>query len=324
MTALPVHADYSGHPRAAELLQRLATEERFSPEELVQVRTALVQAERIPKLVEAEQKSAERVETWTTYSAKRVDAPRIERGADFIAEHRALLSRAESEYGVAPAVIAGVLGLETNFGRITGSTRVLDALTTQGFDHPTRSAFFFGELLQFFVFCRDFDFDPVEPEGSYAGAMGWAQFMPSNYRRLAVDFDGDGARDLWQAADAIGSVARYLVEYDLARGWHRGEPLMVPARLTRTLPPDVPINTARATHTVAALAKLGLESTVQLPAGTSVGVVELKLDDGVEYWLGLNNFYSVMSYNPRVYYAMTVALLAREMAQLDAARAGAE
>lgn len=316
----PAAADYSAHPRAQTLLDMLAREDRFSAEELASVRTALMQAERLPKLVEAEQKAAERTETWSTYAAKRVDGPRIENGADFLDENRVWFSRAETEYGVPPAVIAGILGLETNFGRFTGSARVLDALATQGFDHPTRSPFFFSELREFFVLCRDTRRDPVEAKGSYAGAMGWAQFMPSNYRRLAVDFDSDGNRDLWSAADAIGSIARYLVEYDRARAWRRGEPLVVPAVLEKPLPGDVAINTARTTHTVAELAALGLRSSVELPPGTRVGVVELQLDQGREYWLGLNNFYSVMSYNPRVYYAMTVSLLAQEMARLDAER----
>lgn len=323
LLSAPALADYSAHPRAQELLSQLATQDRFSPAELEAVRAALVQAERLPKLVEAEQKSAERTETWTTYAAKRVDALRIERGADFLAEYRAVFARAESEFGVPPAVIAGVLGLETNFGRFTGSARVLDALATQGFEHPTRSAFFFSELREFFVFCRDSGRDPVAPLGSYAGAMGWAQFMPSNYRRLAVDYDGDGQRDLWSPADAIGSIARYFVEYDRARSWQRGQPLMVPARLERALPAELPLNTSRLTHTVGELAALGLRPDVELPASTRVGVVQLTLDDGVEYWLGLHNFYSVMSYNPRVYYAMTVSLLAREMARLDATRSAA-
>ena len=176
------------------------------------------------------------------------------------------------------------------------------------------------QLVAFFAFCRDFGIDPTEPKGSYAGAMGWAQFMPSNYRRLAVDFDGDGERDLWQPADAIGSVARYLVDYDPARRWRRGEPLMVPARLTRPLHADVPVNTSRSTHRAADLPALGLESSVELPPETPVGIVRLQLDQGEEYWLGLHNFYSLMSYNPRVYYAMTVSQLAAAMARLDAER----
>ena len=117
-----------------------------------------------------------------------------------------------------------------------------------------------------------------------------------------------------------GSVARYLVDYDPAHRWRRGEPLMVPARLTRPLHADVPVNTSRSTHRAADLSALGLDSSVELPPETPVGIVRLQLDDGEEYWLGLHNFYSVMSYNPRVYYAMTVSQLAAAMARLDAER----
>lgn len=313
-------ATYADHPRAQTLLLQLSEREGFSAAELDTVRSALAQAERLPHLIEAEQNAAERTETWSTYAAKRVDDLRIRRGADFIAEHRAILAQAEAEFGVPPEVIAGILGLETNFGRITGGARVLDALATQGFEHPTRTAFFFDELTQFFIFCRDFSMDPTDIKGSYAGAMGWAQFMPSNYRRLAVDFDGDGKRDLWSAADAIGSIARYLVEYDRARVYRRGEPLAVHARLRQALPPDAAVNIKQATYTVAALKELGLEPVVDLPPATPVGIVQLTLDEGQEYWVGLHNFYSVMSYNPRIYYAMTVTRLAQEMASLDAQR----
>jgi membrane-bound lytic murein transglycosylase B len=319
----PAGADYSNHPRAAALLAALQREHGFSAADLASVRAALAEAQTIPSLIEAEQKAPERVETWTTYSARRVDAPRIRRGAQFMLDNRDLLARAETEYGVPGSVIAGVLGLETNFGRITGNARVLDALATQGFEHPTRSAFFFEELEQYFVFCRDFGFTPAELKGSYAGAMGWAQFMPSNYRRLAVDFDGDGRRDLWSAADAIGSIARYFVDYRPENRWHRGEPLIVPAHLTRPLADAVQRNGKNVAYTITQLRSLGVEAGARLPQDLAVGLIELQLDPGAagdkEYWIGLPNFYSVMSYNPRVYYAMTVSRLSSAMAT-EAAR----
>lgn len=314
----PAGADYSNHPRAQALYAALQSEHGFSVGDIQTVRTALAQAKPIASLIEAEQKAPERTETWTVYSAKRVDALRIRRGAQFIHDNRALLDRAETEYGVPGAVIAGVLGLETNFGRITGNARVLDALATQGFDHPTRTKFFFEELEQYFVFCRDFGFPPTQLKGSYAGAMGWAQFMPSNYRRLAVDFDGDGRRDLWSAADAIGSIARYFIDYKPELRWHRGEPLIVPARRVKPLPADIVVNAKNVGYTVAQLRSAGIEPGAQLPANLAVGLIELQLDPGgpadKEYWIGLPNFYSVMSYNPRVYYAMTVSRLAAAMA----------
>ncbi len=313
----PATADYSNHPKARELLEMLAVKDGFTAEQLQQVQTALRQAERIPKLIQAEQNAAERVETWTTYASKRVDPARIRLGANFIAKHRETLARAESQYGVPAPIIAGILGIETNFGGFTGTTRVLDALSTQGFEHPRRTPFFFSELYQFFVFCRDSGTDPSEPRGSYAGAMGWAQFMPSNYRRLAVDFDDNGDTNLWSAEDAIGSIANYLVAYDPKRSWRRGQPLMVRATLTRPLPKETPVNTARTTHTASTAKALGIAASVELPANIPVGIIELSLDEGKEYWLGLHNFYSVMSYNPRVYYGMTVAQLAERMGQLD-------
>ncbi len=322
----PARSDYSQHPQAAALYAALKSEHGFSASDIDAVRAALVEANTIPSLIEAEQKAPERTETWTMYSAKRVDALRIKRGAQFIHDNRALLDRAETEYGVPGPVIAGVLGLETNFGRITGGARVLDALATQGFDHPTRTRFFFEELEQYFVFCRDFGFAPTQLKGSYAGAMGWAQFMPSNYRRLAVDFDGDGKRDLWSAADAIGSIAHYFTAYKPDLAWHRGEPLIVPAKLRAALAGSVEPNQKRASYTVAQLRAAGVEPGARLPANLAVGLIELQLDSGTlpaqqdkEYWIGLPNFYSVMSYNPRIYYAMTVSRLASAMAA-EAAR----
>jgi membrane-bound lytic murein transglycosylase B len=307
----PALADYSRDPKAAELLQTLTQRYGFSDAELAQVRGALADAQQIPALIEAEQKAAEKTETWTTYARKRVDPLRIQRGTQFVREQQRWFDAAESEFGVPAPVIAGVLGLETNYGRFTGKARVLDALATQGFEHPSRSPFFFGELTDFFVLCRDFGFSPTALKGSYAGAMGWTQFMPSNYRRLAVDFDGDGHKDLWTPADAVGSIARYLVAYDPQRRWRRGEPLAVPARIRGKLAAAAKVNLKSTTYTAGQLSALGIEPTVALPPETPVGIVELTLDEGKEYWVGLHNFYSVMSYNPRVYYAMTVAQLAR-------------
>lgn len=321
-------ADYSDHPRAAELLQRLRSDFAFTPADLDGVRKALVSAERLPQLVEREQKAPEKTETWTQYS-RRIDDARINGGIDALAAFAPWFARAEQEYGVSPAVIAGILGIETRFGRITGSVRVLDALSTQGFDHPTRQTFFFSELAEYFAFCRDFGFRAEEPKGSYAGAMGAAQFMPSNYRKLAIDFDGDGHRDLWTLPDAIGSIARYLTAYDRNRAWRRGEPLAVPAQLRGdALKKGTVVNGRQVGYRAGELKKLGLQTAVTLPADQPVGIVELPLDDGSnEYWIALPNFYSVMTYNPRVFYGMAVTQLSQRIEdrlQLsrDAASAG--
>ena len=312
----PAHADYSSHPRVAELLGKLRAEHGFTGTELAGVKRALAQAEQVPQLIEAEQQAKEKTLTWADYRKIHVHDANRANGAKFLADYAPWLARAEARYGVPPAVIAAVLGVETKYGSYTGRHRVLDALATQGFEHPTRSAFFFSELVEYFVLCREQGFKPAEVLGSYAGAVGAAQFMPSNYRRLAVDFDGDGKRDLWSAPDAIGSVANYFVNYAPARGWQRGLPLMVPARLRRDPEPDWPRNGKAYTHRVADFLRAGVKPGVALPPDTPVGLVELTLSlepAEYEYWLGLPNFYSVMAYNPRVYYAMAVAQLAQEL-----------
>lgn len=315
MPALAADPGYAGHARSADLLRALEQQYGFSAEELLAVRTALSVAQRLPKLVEQEQKAPEKTETWTQYS-RRINDKRIEGGLQLLRDHAASLERAEAEFGVPAPVIAAILGVETMYGRITGSVRVLDSLATQGFDHPTRSPFFFSELTEYFAFCRDFGFAPEVPLGSYAGAMGAAQFMPSNYRRLTVDYDGDGRRDLWTMADAIGSIGRYFNEYRPSMAWRRGEPLIVRARLERELPPQLERNGKQPNTSIGALAAAGVVAEIPLPPQTAAGLIELPLDDGSkEYWIGLSNFYGVMTYNPRIFYAMAVSQLAARISE---------
>ena len=316
LTLTPAAADYSSHPRVPDLLDKLRLEHGFTAAELDGVRAALVQAQQVPQLIEAEQKAKEKTLTWDVYRRIHLQDANVRNGARFLAENAALLARAETQFGVPPAIIVAILGVETKFGNYTGPHRTLDALATQGFDHPTRSAFFFDELAAFFALCREQNFKPAAVLGSYAGAVGAAQFMPSNYRRLAVDFDGDGQRDLWSAPDAIGSVANYFVNYAPARSWQRGLPLMVPAHLGHKPGIDWPLNAKAQTHLVGDFMKAGVKPAVALPPDTPAGLLELTLSqepDHREYWLGLPNFYSVMSYNPRVYYAMAVTQLAGEV-----------
>lgn len=310
------HADYSGHPRVPELYAALRQQHGFGEAELAGVQAALAAAQQLPQLIVQEQKAPEKTETWTQY-ARRIDSSRIGAGAALLREHHEELARAELEYGVPPAIIAAILGVETRYGRITGKIRVLDALATQGLEHPTRSPFFFDELTQFFVLCRDHGVDPQAPRGSYAGAMGAAQFMPSNYRKLAVDFDGDGKRDLWALPDAIGSIANYFTRYHPFWRWRRGEPVAVPARLSGDrLPAGAVPNSREHFYRVGDLARAGIHAEAELPADTLVGLIELPLDDGShEYWLAFPNFYAVMTYNPRIFYAMAVTQLAQKIEQ---------
>ena len=309
-------ADYSRHPRVPELLQKLRLDYGFTETELAGVSAALAQAEQVPQLIVAEQKAAEKMLTWDAYRPIHVRQSNVSNGVKFLADNRVWLARAEAQYGVPSAIIAAILGVETKYGTFPGQHRVLDALATQGFDHPTRSAFFFGELVEFFVLCHETGLSPTEVKGSYAGAIGAAQFMPSNYRRLAVDFDGDGNRNLWKLPDAIGSIANYLVNYAPAKSWQRGQPLVAPVTLSGKPGSGWPLNAKMLTHRLSDLLHAGVKPAYALPTDTAVGLLELTLQGdpaGKEYWLGFNNFYSVMSYNPRVYYAMAVTQLAQEL-----------
>lgn len=312
------HADYSGNVRAPLLYANLRQGYGFSETELATVKTDLEQANTLPQLINAEQNNKEKTLSWDDYLRIHVTPANILAGQRFMHDQQFWLTRAEIIYGVAPSVVTALLGVETKYGAFTGRVRVLDALATQGFDHPTRSAFFFDELTQFFVLCRDQSFDATQPRGSYAGAMGEAQFMPSNYRRLAVDFDGDGHTDLWSAADAIGSIANYLAHYDASRAWQRGQPLMVPATLEGSAAVGVERNTKFPAYKVAQLHAAGVHSTLTLPGDLPAGLIQLDRAEGPQYWIALPNFYSVMSYNPRVFYAMSVAQLAQALSQPDA------
>jgi membrane-bound lytic murein transglycosylase B len=309
-------ADYSHHPKVPDLLQKLRADYGFTEADLEGVVAALAQAEQMPQLIQAERTAKERTLTWDAYRKIHLKDENLRNGARFLAEQHEWLSRAETQYGVPPAIVAAILGVETKFGAYSGPHRTLDALATQGFDHPTRAPFFFDELAAFFALCRENGFVPTEIRGSYAGAIGNAQFMPSNYRRLAVDFDGDGKRNLWGAADAIGSIANYLVNYAPARSWQRGLPLVVQADLDHAPGSGWPLNPKIQTHLLADYLRAGVHPRIELPPDTPVGLLELTLTGEPppkEYWLGLPNFYAVMSYNPRVYYAMAVTQLAEEL-----------
>ncbi len=311
-------ASYRDNPKTSALHQKLVADYAFTADDLAWVDEALEQAERQPQLVQAERQNKEvTTPLWDDYLALHVFPKQISNGQRVLAENQQWFNRAEAEFGVPPVVIAAILGVETKFGSYTGKNRVLDALVTQGYEHPTRSAFFFGELAAYFAFCRDFGQSPTGVKGSYAGALGYAQFMPSNYLNLALDYDGDGRIDLWSMPDAIGSIARYFTRYQPpdrpAVHWRRGEPLLVPVTLA-VLKGDAPArNTKAANSTIAGWIAAGVTPAVEMPLDLPAGLVELRRPKGTEYWLALPNFYAVMTYNPRVFYAMAVTTLAADL-----------
>lgn len=311
-----VLADYSSHPKAAQLANELAATGEYTRAEVLDV---LRKAQRNPKLIESERKAPERTRTWPEYRSIFMDGSRVANGVRFLRKHYPSLARASAEYGVPKHVIAAIIGVETLYGGYTGPHPVIDSLATQGFDHPTRTPFFFSELKEYFLLCREMGFDPLAQKGSYAGAMGLSQFMPSNYRRLGLDYDGDGRVNLWSPSDAIGSVANYLKNFrGTNTGWRAGEAVAFPVKVS-SLPEGVAVNQKTPTHTWAALSTHVEELPVTLEATQAVGLLALQTGAEPEYWLALPNFYSILSYNPRTYYAMAVFQVSQAIAAADLA-----
>lgn len=242
---------------------------------------------------------------WHRYRGLFLTEDRIAGGVAFWRENAPLLRRAQMTYGVPPEIIVAILGVETNYGARMGEHRALDALTTLGFSYPKRADFFRGELGALLLLSREELVQPLDAVGSYAGALGKPQFIPTSYRAYAVDFDGDGKRDLWGSnADVIGSVANYFQHH----GWLRDEPVAVPARLERSLPEHIDVAEKRpiAPNTTAGhLRVAGVDWRVPLESDLPVTLIRL---DGQpeEYWVGLANFYVITRYNHSNLYAMAV------------------
>lgn len=247
------------------------------------------------------------VRSYPKYRAKFLTKTRIEAGTRFWDLHEADLRRAQAEFGVPAEVILGILGVETAFGQNTGSFRVVDSLTTIAFDGPRRQDYFRDELKELLLMARDLSIDPLTLKGSYAGAMGLPQFMPSSVRKYAVDFDGDGVIDLGgSTSDAIGSIAAYLKSF----GWVDGDAALVPVQLPQASASDLVTGLER-THEVAALKEMGVKfSLKRLPEG-ACSVVELPTPGKPsKYMAGFGNFEAITRYNRSTFYATAVLDLA--------------
>ena len=214
--------------------------------------------------------------SWTRYRDKFLTDAHISNGVEFWRNNAAAIQQASVTYGVDPEYIVGIIGVETYFGKNFGKTCIFDALTTLSFDTVRRSGYFMSELENFLLMARDEGFDPRQPQGSWAGAMGYGQFMPSSFRRLAIDFNNDGRRDLWHPKDAVGSVANYFAH----SGWQHHNPVTKPAAATND------------------------------PA-----VIELSTYEGSEFWRIFPNFSVIKKYNNSNKYAMAVHQLAQAIKQ---------
>jgi peptidoglycan lytic transglycosylase B len=277
-----------------------------------QLRKLLNAAKSQPAIIDAMNRPAEKAKPWYEYRPIFLTEKRIQEGADFWIAHRQELDRASVKTGVAPEYLAAIVGVETFYGRLTGSYRVLDALATLAFDYPARAKFFRDELEQFILLARDLGLDPKAVKGSYAGAMGAPQFMPSNYRRYAVDASADGHIDLWNNwADVCASVGNYLKEH----GWNAGEPVLSDAAVDGDKTAELDGRKLALSDTVESLQAKGVNFDSSLPPEAPALLIAADESDGVHWRVGYNNFYVITRYNHSALYAMAVYELASAMKQ---------
>jgi membrane-bound lytic murein transglycosylase B len=300
-------ASYSAQPQVQVFIDRMVSEHGFERDELI---TVLDNAERREDILELMRKPAEKRLQWFEYRKIFLTQSRIDGGVSFWKENAELLKQAAETFGVDPQIIVAIIGVETRYGGNTGRHRVLDALATLAFDYPPRSQFFTGELEQYLILTREEDIDILTTTGSYAGAMGYGQFIPSSYRHYAIDFDEDGKRDLWTSkADIIGSVANYFK----AHGWTAGTPVAVLADVQGDDYQTVLDIGYKPNTVLDAMRHDGITPRTPLPDELLAALIAFEQESGPEYWLGFNNFYAITRYNHSPLYAMAVYQLSEEI-----------
>ncbi len=295
------------HPGATAFIETMVSEHGFEPAE---VEKWLALAKRRQDIIDAISRPAE-AKPWYQYRPIFMTDRRLKDGLAFWDEHQATLDRVSSEYGVPQEVIVAIIGVETSYGRITGKYRVLDSLATLAFHYPPRSRFFTSELVQFLILAREENLDIATVKGSYAGAMGYGQFISSSYRHYAVDFNKDGRRNLWDPEeDAIASVANYFKQH----GWKPGEPVTFRSEAAQGarklekpgLKPAYPL---------VQLAEWGYSVPEHLDPQTASTLITLEQQNSTDYWIGLHNFYVISRYNHSALYSMAVFQLSEQLKQ---------
>ncbi len=294
----------------AAFIDDMVKQHEFSRDEL---NKTLAAAEIRQSILDAISKPAEQTLNWAAYRKIFITPERIRAGAAFWRENHEVLKEIAISSGVPEEVIVGIIGVETYFGRITGNYRVLDALSTLAFQYPPRATFFSKELKQYLLLVREEGMEVTDATGSYAGAMGRPQFMPSSYRAYAVDSTGDGKRDIWNNwADVAGSIANYFN----AHGWRKGEDVVSQAALGDAWSGDAPVpaNTLKPDATVSSLSKMGVMFATDLPGEDKSQLLTYDGKDGIEHWVGFHNFFVITRYNRNVMYALAVHQLGQEIA----------
>lgn len=304
--------DFANNPNAQQFIDKMVNKHGFDRQQLQEI---LSQAKRLDSVLRLMDNQAPTTSVkppsgpngaWLRYRKKFITPDNVQNGVVFWNQYEDALNRAWQVYGVPPEIIVGIIGVETRWGRVMGKTRILDALATLSFNYPRRAEYFSGELETFLLMARDEQDDPLNLKGSFAGAMGYGQFMPSSYKQYAVDFSGDGHINLWDPVDAIGSVANYFK----AHGWVKGDQVAV---MANGQAPGLP-NGFKTGYSISQLATAGL--TPQQPLGNHQQASLLRLDvgTGYQYWYGLPNFYTITRYNHSTHYAMAVWQLGQAVA----------
>ena len=282
-----------------QFVNEMVKEHGFDRSELQRV---MNQAERKQTILDAISRPAEG-KPWYEYRPIFITESRIREGIKFFKKNRAILAAAEKKYGVPATIITAIIGVETRYGRFRGSYRVIDSLSTLAFAYPKRAKFFRGQLKEFLIMAREEKIDPLEPLGSYAGAMGQPQFIPSSFRSYAIDFDGDGRRDLWENMDdIIGSVANYFSRHH----WRAGEAIAIRATVKGKVPDALLKNGYKPSFKAASLKSHNIQGGDNIRPEQQVALIKLRQKRGHEYWIGLHNFYVITRYNHSPLYAMAV------------------
>ena len=289
-------------------IENMVEKHGFDEKELSSI---LAQAESKESILNAISRPAERTLTWNQYRDIFIKDERIVAGVQFWKEHTETLNLISEETGVSIEILVGIIGVETYYGRITGGYRVIDALSTLAFDYPKRSPFFTRELEEYLLIAKEEKMDPFDATGSYAGAMGSPQFMPSSYRAYAVDSDNDGKRDIWNNwSDVIGSVANYFIEH----GWQRGNEVIVPANYDESSSKIEIKNGLKATETVSSLSFQGVSFTTNMDGNHPAELLKLEQENASNYWVGMHNFFVITKYNHSIMYGLAVHQLGQAIA----------
>lgn len=299
ITASAQATSYATNPETKKFITEMVEKHGFKTGEL---RALFAETEYKQSIIDAITRPAES-KPWYEYRPIFVTQKRIRQGVKFWKKHADLLERAEKEYGVPPAILVAILGVETRYGRHTGSYRVMDSLATLAFNYPARSKFFRGQLEQFLLMAREEGFDPLSLTGSYAGAMGQPQFIASSFRAYAIDFDKDGRRDLWNStADVVGSVANYFSRHN----WSAGDAITTRAKVRGDKFKQLLEKGYKPSFTLEQLPDYGVKPIHTIEPGSKIALLELETGRGNEYWVALHNFYVITRYNHSPLYAMAV------------------